>query len=235
MNIINPNLMRPLSPHLTRLRQFLYSVLIILTFLIVSYSLLRLIDVNGYIFWLKVQWTIFSKSLYFLFSRLGLAGTFFSFVFYMLMWDLESVGNTNMMPHHGGASSSAHEGASSPAHSEASVNQAPPAEAPQVPAPQEPNTVELFVKAQKKLGNKLRHLFDEENCPMKDKSSIHDIVDRVLNSSTDLDTINGVIHDLNEKGRNSPFFVIAKEAKEAIDLQFYLEEGFTSSSSDSDN
>lgn len=140
-----------------------------------------------------------------------------------------------MMPHHGAASSSAHEGASSPAHSEASVNQAPPAEAPQVPAPQEPNTVELFVKAQKKLGNKLRHLFDEENCPMKDKSSIHDIVDRVLNSSTDLDTINGVIHDLNEKGRNSPFFVIAKEAKEAIDLQFYLEEGFTSSSSDSDN
>lgn len=64
---------------------------------------------------------------------------------------------------------------------------------------------------------------------MKDKSSIHDIVDRVLNSSTDLDTING--HDLNEKG----FFVIAKEALEAIDLQFYLEEGFTSSSSDSDN
>lgn len=30
------NILRPLSPHLTRLRQFLYSVLIIFTFLIVS-------------------------------------------------------------------------------------------------------------------------------------------------------------------------------------------------------
>ncbi len=85
---------------------------------------------------LKIKAMLLGRSFHFLFSRLGLAGTtFFSLIFSTLMWDLGSVGTTNMMPHHGGASSSAHEGAYSPAHSEASVNQAPPAEAPQVPAP----------------------------------------------------------------------------------------------------
>ena len=55
-------------------RQFIYSFLILFTFLILSYCLLRLIDVNFHMLWLQLQSMLLGESLKILCSRLGCSG-----------------------------------------------------------------------------------------------------------------------------------------------------------------
>lgn len=68
--------MNKLYPHSPRFRHFLYSVLIILTLLGVIYCFFWLFNWDFHFVWLKVKWTIFSKALHFLFSRLGCCASF---------------------------------------------------------------------------------------------------------------------------------------------------------------
>lgn len=63
-------MVRHVSPH-RLFRTFLYSFLILLTLITVSYWIFCLIDVNLDMLFLKIKITLFRKSLGFLFFRLG--------------------------------------------------------------------------------------------------------------------------------------------------------------------
>lgn len=109
------NILRPLSPHLPRFRPFLYSFLILLTLLGVCYCLFWLFNWDFHFVWLKVKWTIFRKSLHFLFYRFGWAGSLFlAAISYVC--DTDNLVSNMMMP----------SGPSGPSSSEAtSVDQGP--------------------------------------------------------------------------------------------------------------
>lgn len=57
-----------------RMSNSLVRISIVFFFLIFFYLAFLLIDIDFDLFWLKVKWTIFSKSLRLLFSRLGFGG-----------------------------------------------------------------------------------------------------------------------------------------------------------------
>ena len=71
---------------------FFVRILIIFFFLILFNLAFILIDIDFDLFWLKVKWTIFSKSLRLLFSRLGFGGLCCIGVICALL-DLENVSN----------------------------------------------------------------------------------------------------------------------------------------------
>ena len=74
------NILRPLSPHLPRIRKFLYSLLIVVSLLSIFYSAILLLGVDPTFLLGKIKGMLLRRSFHFLFSRLGW-GLFFLIIY----------------------------------------------------------------------------------------------------------------------------------------------------------